>query len=76
MPQAGFYIFLDIGATGLDDMEFSNRLLEERHTAVTPGRSFGERYQASIRIAVCGKRDDVLCGAGEILSFASTLIRG
>ena len=76
MPQAGFYIFLDIGATGLDDMEFSNRLLEERHTAVTPGRSFGERYRSSIRIAVCGKRDDVLCGASGILSFASSLIRG
>ncbi len=72
-PQSGFYIFLDIGAAGLNDMEFANRLLEERQTAVTPGRSFGQAYNTHIRIATCGNHDDVLKGVGQIVSLVEEL---
>jgi len=72
-PQAGFYIFLDISALGLDDVSFSNKLLEERHTAVTSGRSFGEEFKNSIRIAVCGKYDDVIQGINLLILFAGDL---
>lgn len=73
-PRSGFYIFLDISGTGLDDITFCNRLLEERHTAVTPGRSFGEHYSSYVRVAVCGKRNDVINGVQELLAFSRELV--
>jgi aspartate/methionine/tyrosine aminotransferase len=69
-PDSGFYIFVDIGDTGLDDFSFANGLLEERHTAVTPGSSFGEAYRDYIRLAFCGDRDDVAEGVKRIVSLA------
>lgn len=75
MPQSGFYIFVNIENTGLDDMEFSKRLLEERHTTVTPGRSFGETYRNFIRIAVCGKYEDVEEGVDRVVGLVRDLVR-
>ncbi len=72
-PQAGFYFFLDISASKLDDMSFSDRLLEERQTAVTPGRSFGQAYNRHIRIATCGNYDDVLKGVKQVVSLVREL---
>lgn len=72
-PQSGFYIFLDIGATGLDDLSFSSKLLEERSTAVTPGRSFGKAYKTHIRIATCGNLDDVVEGTDQVVSLVDEL---
>ncbi|MBF0332215.1 MAG: pyridoxal phosphate-dependent aminotransferase [Alphaproteobacteria bacterium] len=74
VPVAGFYFFVDIGATGLDDMSFAKRLLEERHTAVTPGRSFGAAYTGFVRIATCGRIQDVLEGTRRLAAFADSLV--
>jgi len=41
-PEGAFYLFCDISATGLDSLEFSKRLLEEKKVAVIPGGPFGE----------------------------------
>ncbi len=75
-PQSGFYIFLDISGTHADDLIFSQRLLEERHTAVTPGRSFGQACLSAIRIATCGKREDVIQGTKQVIELAQDLISG
>ena len=56
-PESGFYLFIDIASTNLDDMTFCRRLLDEQHTAVTPGRSFGANYTSFIRLATCGQED-------------------
>ncbi len=72
-PEAGFYLFVDITGTGLDDMTFCRRLLEEQHTAVTPGRCFGEAYASHIRLAVCGLEEDVLEGVSRTIAFAQKL---
>ena len=73
-PRSGFYIFLDISRTGLNDIAFCNSLLQTRHTAVTPGSSFGVAYSNYIRVAVCGKSEDVVGGIREVLSFAHEMI--
>jgi aspartate/methionine/tyrosine aminotransferase len=70
MPESGFYLFLDIGQTGLDDVTLCKRLLEERHTAVTPGRSFGVGCESFIRIAICGQEDDVMEGVRRAVDLA------
>lgn len=67
---AGYYLFIDISKTGMDDMTFCNRLLEDYHTAVTPGRSFGPAYTNYIRIAFCGEIDDVKEGVERIINMA------
>jgi len=73
VPESGFYLFVDIARTTLDDMTFCRRLLEERHTAVTPGRSFGSAYSSFIRLAACGQEEDVLEGVRRTIAFAQDL---
>ncbi|MCW5799713.1 MAG: pyridoxal phosphate-dependent aminotransferase [Nitrospira sp.] len=73
LPDAGFYLFVDITRTGLDDMTFCRRLLEEEHTAATPGRSFGDAYASYIRLAVCGQEEDVLEGVSRTIAFTQKL---
>ena len=70
---SGFYLFVDISHTGLDDLEFCRRLLEEYHTAATPGRAFGEAYRAYVRLATCGAEEDVMEGVGRTVAFAQVL---
>ncbi len=72
-PEAGFYLFVDITGTGLDDMTFCRRLLEEQHTAVTPGRCFGDTFASHIRLALCGQEEDVLEGVSRTIAFAQKL---
>lgn len=73
MPESGFYLFVDISRTGLEDVSFCKRLLEERHTAVTPGRSFGIGCESFVRIATCGREEDVMEGVRRVVALASEL---
>jgi aspartate/methionine/tyrosine aminotransferase len=72
-PESGFYLFVDIGSTHLDDMTFCRRLLDEQHTAVTPGRSFGTTYTSFVRLATCGQEADVIEGVSRTIAFAQNL---
>jgi aspartate/methionine/tyrosine aminotransferase len=72
-PESGFYLFVDIGGTGVDDRLFCDRLLEERCTAVTPGRSFGHGCESFVRIATCGQEDDVMEGVRRVVDLADEL---
>ncbi len=72
-PDAAVYIFAEISKTGLDDVEFSDLLLTKANTAVTPGRSFGEKYKNFIRIAICGNIEDVVEGVNRVVTLAEDL---
>lgn len=74
-PESGFYLFVDIGGLGIEDTTFCRRLLEERHTAVTPGRSFGSAWASFIRIATCGQEQDVLEGVRRVIACARAVKR-
>jgi len=74
IPTAGFYVFADVSAVTDDDMDFSQRLLERSHVAVTPGRSFGSEYSRHVRVATCGHYDDVREGVVRLIDFARTLV--
>lgn len=41
-PRGAFYAFPSVHNTGMNDEEFSERLLMEEHVAVVPGSSFGD----------------------------------
>lgn len=47
--QGAFYLFVNISKTGYDSLTLSQRLLEEAHVAVVPGKPFGS--DAHIRLS-------------------------
>ena len=71
MPDSGFYLFIDIRKTKLDDMIFCQRLLNEYKTAITPGSSFG--YEGFIRASICGNIKEVKKGLRQMVLFSNSL---
>ena len=56
-PAATFYLFVNIEKSGMDSIEFANRLLEEVQVAVVPGVTYGDNYNNYVRIAYTVKVD-------------------
>jgi aspartate aminotransferase len=56
LPQGAFYVFVNIEATGLDSMRFTERLLEEARLAVVPGAVFGSDRHIRLSFA-CSEKD-------------------
>lgn len=50
-PAGAFYAFPSISHTGLDEMTFCRRLLEEESVAIVPGSAFGEAGRGYVRLA-------------------------
>jgi aminotransferase len=48
-PRGAFYAFPKVSVTGLDDVTFANRLLEEEHVALIPGSGFGSGGEGFVR---------------------------
>ncbi len=49
-PRGAFYAFPSIRSTGLTEMEFAERLLDEEKVAVIPGSAFGECGRGHVRM--------------------------
>jgi aminotransferase len=50
-PAGAFYAFADIRGTGLDDVTFCERLIEEENVALVPGSAFGNTGKGFVRAA-------------------------
>jgi aminotransferase len=48
-PKGAFYAFPSIAASGMDEMEFAERLLMEERVAVVPGSAFGPSGAGHVR---------------------------
>jgi aminotransferase len=48
-PLGAFYAFPNIGASGMDDTAFSERLLAEERVAMVPGSAFGDSGAGFVR---------------------------
>jgi aminotransferase len=48
-PHGAFYAFPSVRSTGLDDVEFSERLLLEERVVVIPGSTFGDCGRGHVR---------------------------
>jgi aminotransferase len=62
-PHGAFYAFPSIGATGMSDEEFSERLLMEEKVACVPGRAFGACGAGHVRCSyatACEKIEQAL----------------
>ena len=40
-PDGAFYVYFDVSGTGLSAWQFCERVLQETHVALTPGKDFG-----------------------------------
>jgi len=49
-PHGAFYAFPSIRSTGMDDVQFSERLLDEEKVAVIPGSAFGDCGRGHVRM--------------------------
>jgi aminotransferase len=54
-PRGAFYAFPQIGASGMNDETFAERLLMEERVAVIPGSAFGEAGAGHVRICYAQK---------------------
>jgi aminotransferase len=58
-PDGAFYVFVSVKKSGLNSLDFAQRLLKEQKVAVVPGTAFGEEFQDYIRISYASSLDDL-----------------
>ena len=68
-PQGAFYAFPSIQSTGMDDSTFAERLLEEEHVAVVPGRAFGESGEGYVRMSYATAYDKIESALEHLAAF-------
>ncbi|MDD9955830.1 MAG: aminotransferase class I/II-fold pyridoxal phosphate-dependent enzyme [Anaerolineaceae bacterium] len=74
VPEGGQFIFADIGFTGLDSMQFAQRVLSEQHVLVYPGSAFSEARKQYIRMTFL-QPEGTLREGMERMKFAMEGIR-
>jgi N-succinyldiaminopimelate aminotransferase len=79
LPDAGFYLWADIGATGLNDMQFAQALYAEYNVTVLPGSFLAREAHGvnpgrnRIRMALVAEADECLEAARRIVNFCHAL---
>lgn len=69
-PTGAFYAYFDISSTGMDSWTFCERLLEEYHVALTPGRDFAvATADTHVRLSYAASRDALNEGLRRIGRF-------
>ncbi len=58
-PHGAFYAFPSVRSTGLDDVEFAERLLLEEKVAVIPGSAFGDCGRGHVRCCYAAPRASI-----------------
>lgn len=58
-PEGAFYVFPSIKNTGLNALEFAQKLLKEQKVAVVPGVAFGKNYDYNIRISYASSYENL-----------------
>lgn len=70
-PEAGMFIVLDIGATGMDGDAFAWSLLKEERVATMPGSSFGDQASNLIRLSLTVPDDSLRDACRRIVRFSN-----
>lgn len=69
-PQGAFYAFPSIGVTGMTDVEFCERLLQEERVACVPGRFFGSSGVGYVRCSYATAYEKIEQALERIARFA------
>ncbi len=69
-PDGAFYLFPKFDFDLTSNM-FTEKLLQEKHVAITPGRAFGPCGEGSFRMSYAASEDDIKVGISRIKDFCS-----
>jgi aminotransferase len=58
-PKGAFYAFPSIAASGMEDGEFAERLLQEEQVAVVPGSAFGQAGKGYVRCSYATAYEEI-----------------
>jgi aminotransferase len=72
-PHGAFYAFPSVRSTGLDDVEFAERLLLEEKVAVIPGSAFGDCGCGHVRCCYAAPRAAIEKALERIRRFVGSL---
>ncbi len=72
-PTGGFFMLVDISATGLDSWAFCHRLLDETSVAVVPGAAFGACGEGYVRLSLAAADQTVAEGAQRLAGFVERI---
>lgn len=72
-PHGAFYAFPCIQSTGMDDETFAERLLQEEHVAVIPGRVFGPSGAGFVRMSYATAYDKIEIALERIARFVQRI---
>jgi len=70
-PKGAFYVFCNIEKTGLDSLQFTERLLLEAHVACVPGIPFGS--DKHIRLSFATSLENIKKGLERIEKWSKKL---
>jgi aspartate/methionine/tyrosine aminotransferase len=74
-PDGAFYVYFDVSGTGLTSWDFCQRVLDEAHVALTPGRDFGAgTADTHVRLSYAASREDLHDGLNRIGAFVAQLV--
>ncbi len=73
LPQATFYTFPSIAATGLDEVTFARRLLEEENVAMVPGTAFGPHGAGFLRASFSTSYEKIEKACNHLERFVDRL---
>lgn len=68
-PQAGFFYFADISATGVDSNTFCADLLKKTGIASTPGVAFGQKWNDHVRFSIAVSMDTLERAVGLLNDY-------
>ena len=69
LPGGAFYVFPDITSSGLDDEAFAEKLFQEEHVAVVPGRSFVDSGIGFVRCSYAAEYHSIEIALERIAAF-------
>ena len=69
LPEATFYMMVDISATGMTSLEFAHSLLKTVKVALVPGVAYGKSCDKYVRIAFTLERSRIEEGVRRIKSY-------
>lgn len=69
MPKGAFYIFADVGGTGMDGEAFASALLREQKVAVVPGEAFGAAGKNFVRASYAASMQQLSEAVRRIEAF-------
>ncbi len=73
LPEATFYMMVDVSATGMDSIAFAHALLKASKVAVVPGIAYGKSCDKYVRIAFTLEKSRIEEGVKRIGYFLNTL---